>query len=99
MRAELIDQAELSVRRAKHDKPFPEKLDACRRATRLWNFLGLRRRNPIAPHELAHRRSLADLRKRLVFLCRKHSPTPRAFIAYANYHTMSIPRKVTRHAP
>jgi hypothetical protein len=60
MRAELVDESDPALTVAKPDELFAEELNAGRRAIRLGQFARQQRRDPVAPHYLAHRRLWPD---------------------------------------
>src|SRR6516165_2600408 len=59
--AELVDHAHAPLRVAKRQQPFRKKLDAHRRPIRLAHLLRQQRWNPIAPKQIAHRRTWPGL--------------------------------------
>ena len=72
MRAEFLEQSDLSVGGPEGDEILTQELDADRRAIRRGQLPGQQRRHPIAAHGLAHRGPGADPGQTLVILFRKH---------------------------
>ena len=60
MRAEFVEQADLSLAVAKAHQALAHQLRAYRRAVGLWNFRREQERRPIAPQQLTHQCSRAD---------------------------------------
>jgi len=65
MRAEFADQPRASLRVAKSEQALAENLHAHRRAIGLGDFRQQHHRHPVAPHQVAHRRSGARAHQQL----------------------------------
>src|SRR5258708_4202350 len=72
MGAELVHDADAALRIAKRDQPLAEQLYAHRRTVGLGDFPRQQRRNPITPHQRAHRRAGAGEREEIVLLAGRH---------------------------
>ncbi len=77
MGAELVHHADASGGVAERDQPLAEELQSHRRAVRLGDFGRQQRRNPIAPHQRAHRRAGAGQREEIVLFVCGHRPYSR----------------------
>ena len=66
----LVQQPDAAGGVAERDQPLAQELDADRRAVGLGKLLGEQRRYPIAPHEIAHRRSRTGPRQQIIFFGR-----------------------------
>ena len=76
MRAVFVEHAEPALRVAEHHEALAEQLDAHRRAVGLGDLFGQARRDPVAAHDLAHRRVALDAAQQIVFF-RGHRRLPR----------------------
>ena len=72
MGAEFVHHADAACGVAKCDQSLAEKFDPHRRAIGFRNFRRQQRRNPIAPHQLAHRRCGTGQGEEVVLLGRRH---------------------------
>ena len=72
VQAILTEHAEPALRIAEDDQVFAEKPRAHRRAVALGHFLGHAQRQPVAPHDAAHRRIAFDAAEKLVLFHAQH---------------------------
>jgi hypothetical protein len=71
MRAVFVEHAEPALRVAEHHQVLAQQAHPHRRAVRLGHLFGKARRDPVAPHDLPHRRPALDAAQQVVFL-RRH---------------------------
>src|SRR5262249_13812209 len=83
MRAAVVHHADAAGAVAKRDQLFAQQHQAHRRAVAL-EFRGLRRRQPVAAHQVAHDRAGTDLREFPAFALGGHreSPIPTDGLSY-----------------
>ena len=67
VRAKFIEDAEPPLGVAEHYQALAEQLDAQRRAVGLGYFLGEAGRDPVAAHDLSHRRTALDAAQEIIF--------------------------------
>jgi hypothetical protein len=88
VRAVLVEHADAPLAVAEHHEILAEQAHLDRCAIRFGHFLGQARRDPVAAHDLAHRRVAFDAAQQIVFLRRHHGGilprrTPRSQISLA----------------
>src|SRR5262245_19702063 len=76
MRAALVEQAKPSFRVPEQHKIFAKKTHPLRWAVALGDLVAEGRRNPVAPHQLAHWRSGTNASQHLVVFSRQHRMFP-----------------------
>ena len=67
MRAVFVEHAEPALGVAEHHEALAEQLDAHRRAVGFGDLFGEAGRDPVAAHDLAHRRVAFDAAQQIVF--------------------------------
>ena len=72
MRAVFVEHADAALAVAEHDEILAEQAHLDRRAVGLGHFLRQAGRDPVAAHDLAHRRVAFDAAQQVVFLRRHH---------------------------
>ena len=72
MRAIFVEHPDAALAVAEHDEILAEKFDLDRRAIRLRDLFRQAGRNPVAPHDLAHRRTALDSAQQIVFFGGHH---------------------------
>ena len=78
MRAVFVEHAEPALRVAEHHEAFAQQFHPHRRAVRFGDLFGKACRDPVAAHDLAHRRVALDAAQQVVFL-RGHIPSRELF--------------------
>ncbi len=79
MRAQFVEHADAALAVAKDDEVLAEQAHPHRRAIGFGDFLGQAGRDPVAAHDLPHRRRSFDAAQQVVFLgC--HAIAPYALI-------------------
>src|SRR5712691_8292222 len=73
MRAVVVDEADLTAGRSEADQVFAEESHAERCSVRLGELVGADGRQPVLPHEIAHRRARADTTQVLVVRLAQHT--------------------------
>jgi hypothetical protein len=72
----FAEQTHAPIAVAKGDEVLAQQADKNRRAITLRHFLGHAGGNPMAPHELAHRRIAFDAAQHFVFFGGEHGVPP-----------------------
>jgi hypothetical protein len=72
MRTEFVEYADPASAIAENDQILPQKPDLDRSAIRLGDFLREARRDPVATHDLPHRRVALDTAQKVIFLGGHH---------------------------
>ena len=77
MRAKLIENADATFRVAEDNEIFAKQANFQRIAIGLGHFFNQAGRQPMAAHDLAHRRIALDTAQEIIFLFREHGGSSR----------------------